>query len=260
LPKGNKNMNSIHLHPLKDIKEINVGDCIGEIIIDSIEKSGLLIENGDIFVVAHKIISKAEGRIVELSKINPSSEAYRISKISGKSPPLVESILQESSQILKKTKEGVIISRNKLGFVCANAGIDQSNSVSPDHVVLLPKNPDKSAYNLRIQLEKYFNRSIAIIINDTHGRPFREGAVGVAIGSSGINPLKSYIGKKDRNGYTLKSSIEAIADEIASAATLIMGQCDEGRPIVIIKGFKYEYSSNGLLNNIVRNPSKDLFF
>lgn len=251
-------MNSIKMYPLNIIGDIEYRDLLEEIIKKSIEESRMTIDDGDILVITHKVISKAEGRLVDLSTIKPSEKAVKISKITGKDPALVEVILRESTEVLKISNRGIIICRHKLGFICANAGVDRSNSGKEDCVVLLPVNPDQSAYNIRIKLEKHFNKKLAVVINDTHGRSFREGAIGIAIGSSGINPLKSYIGKKDRNGYTMKSSVEAIIDEVASAATLLMGQSDEGKPIVLIKGLRYEYSDEGI-KILIRKPENELF-
>jgi len=251
-------MNSIRMYSLNNIGNIKKGDKLGEIIINNIEKSRLSIDDGDILVIAHKIISKAEGRVLNLLDINPSKKALKISTITGKNPALIEAILKESKKILKVTSEGVIICRHLLGFVCANAGIDQSNSGKRNYVVLLPRNPDKSAKDLRIELENYFNKKIAVVINDSHGRSFRKGCIGVSIGSSGIKPLKSYIGRKDKYGYTMKSTVEAIIDEIASASTLLMGQTDESRPIILIKGINYE-RSNESIKTIIRDPKKELF-
>lgn len=250
-------MNSIRIYSLNNIGNIKRGDELEEIIIKSLDKSGLNIDNGDILVIAHKIISKSEGRVINLSNIKPSQKALKYSKITGKNPALIELILKESKKVLKVTK-GIIIARHKLGYVCANAGIDHSNAGKKNCVVLLPQNPDKSAKNIRIKLEKYFNKKIAVVINDTHGRSFRKGAIGIALGSNGIRPLVSYIGKRDKNGYKMKSSVEAIIDEIASAATLLMGQVDEGKPIVLIKGIRYKYSDEGV-KSIIRRPRNELF-
>lgn len=251
-------MESIKLYPLFCIKSIKEGDSLAELIIENIKKSELTIENNDIIVVAHKIVSKAEGRVIDLLNIVPSKRALRISEITGKNPALIELILQESTELLKVTKRGIIISKHKLGFICANAGIDRSNTGKNNFAVLLPLKPDNSAYIIRSKIEKYFKKKIAVIINDTHGRSFREGAVGIAIGCSGINPLKSYIGKKDRDGYVMMSSVEAIIDEVSSAATLLMGQSDEGIPVVLIKGVKFEYCDKGI-KNIIRDTKKELF-
>jgi coenzyme F420-0:L-glutamate ligase/coenzyme F420-1:gamma-L-glutamate ligase len=165
--------------------------------------------------------------------------------------------LQESQEVLK-VRKNVIITRHRLGFVCANAAVDRSNAGGEDRVILLPENPDKSASYVRISLGEKLKREVAVIINDSHGRPFREGAIGIAVGISGMAPLHSYIGKSDRYGYVMKTSVEAVADEIASAATLLMGQINESRPVVIIKGYEYEKSYSGIKENI-RDPKKDLF-
>jgi coenzyme F420-0:L-glutamate ligase/coenzyme F420-1:gamma-L-glutamate ligase len=248
---------NINLYALTKVPEICKNDNLGEIIARCIMEEGIEVNDGDIVVIAHKIVSKAEGRLVYLSKVTPGEQARELANICEKDPRLIEVILQESQEVLK-VRKNVIITRHRLGFVCANAAVDRSNTGGEDRVILLPENPDKSACYIRISLGEMLKREVAVIINDSHGRPFREGAIGVAVGISGMAPLHSYIGKSDRYGYVMQTSVEAVADEIASAATLLMGQIDESRPVVIIKGYEYEKSYSGIKENI-RDSKKDLF-
>lgn len=187
----------------------------------------------------------------------PSDRAKETANLTGKDSRLIELILEESEEVLK-VRQGLIITRHRLGFVCANAAIDQSNTGEKDGVILLPKDPDKSAREIRKTIKQKLGINVAVIINDSHGRPFREGAVGVAVGIAGINPMLSYIGKMDRNGYVMRSSVEAIADEMASAATLLMGQGSESRPVVIIRGFQYKAGNEGI-KTLIRPTKYDLF-
>jgi len=246
----------MNLFAPQNIPEINTGDNIGKIIIGCMKKEGFQLSDGDIIVIAHKIVSKAEGRLIHLSQVQPSDEARNLSDITGKDARLVELILQESKEIVK-VQRGLIIARHRLGFVCANAAIDQSNA-GKDSVVLLPENPDQSAKEICELIKSEVGKEVAVIINDSHGRPFRQGAIGIAVGIWGMKPLLSYIGKKDRYGYKMRSSVEAIADEMASAATLLMGQGDESRPVVIIKGISYEAGDDGV-KPLIRPPELDLF-
>jgi len=249
-------MLQMSLFALQNIPDIKPGDDIGKIISDCMKREGFLLSDGDIVVVAHKIVSKAEGRLINLSQVEPSSKARQLSEIVGKDPRLIELILQESEEIVK-VRKGLIIARHRLGFVCANAAIDQSNA-GEGTAILLPENPDESAKRICKSIKEETGKNIAVIINDSHGRPFRQGAIGIAVGIWGIKPLLSYAGKRDRYGYTLRSSVEAIADELSSAATLLMGQSNEGRPVVIIKGLSYEAGDGGV-KSLIRSPKLDLF-
>ncbi|MEM2264522.1 MAG: coenzyme F420-0:L-glutamate ligase [Nitrososphaerota archaeon] len=226
----------IRIIGLTNMPLIKKGDDIAKIIIENIEKEGLCIEEGDIIVISQKIISKAEGRIINLKKIKPSEKAIKIAEITNKDPRLVEIILKESRKIIKACP-GHLIVKTKQGIVCANAGVDRSNVAGKEDIVtLLPKNPDYSANKIRKKIEKIYGKKIGVVISDTYGRPLRNGHINMAIGLSGIKPFKDYRGKKDIFGYELKIKNIAIVDEIASAAELIMGQAKERIPVVIIKG------------------------
>ncbi|MEM1575302.1 MAG: coenzyme F420-0:L-glutamate ligase [Nitrososphaerota archaeon] len=226
----------IRIIGLTNMPLIKKGDDIAKIIIENIKKEGLCIEEGDIIVISQKIISKAEGRIINLKKIKPSEKAIKIAEITNKDPRLVEIILKESRKIIKACP-GHLIVKTKQGIVCANAGVDRSNVAGKEDIVtLLPKNPDYSANKIRKKIEKIYGKKIGVVISDTYGRPLRNGHINMAIGLSGIKPFKDYRGKKDIFGYELKIKNIAIVDEIASAAELIMGQAKERIPVVIIKG------------------------
>lgn len=231
-------------------------DDLGDVIMKAIKQNRLEILDGDILVVAHKIVSKAEGRIVSLSGIKPSPKAIRMAKEHGKDPRIMELILKESVQVLR-AKNGIVVSETKGGLVCANAGVDQSN-VEGDAALLLPVDPDRSASRLRDAVRKKTGKEIAVVIMDTFGRPFREGQVNVAIGVAGMSPIKSYIGSRDMYGRKLRVSEIAVADEIASAAELVMGK-SEGTPAAIMRGYKYEKAAKSSAKLLQRSRKQDLF-
>jgi coenzyme F420-0:L-glutamate ligase / coenzyme F420-1:gamma-L-glutamate ligase len=226
------------------------------IILEAIDRSQIEIQNGDILVVTHKIVSKAEGRVVELDSIEPSTKAINMAKEHDKDPRIMELILRESSQILR-AKDGIIISETRHGFVCANAGVDQSN-VKGDTAVLLPLAPDESADRVRHAVKKKVGKAVAVIITDTFGRTFRNGQTNVAIGIAGINPIKSYIGTYDMYGRKLRVTEIAVADEIASASELVMGK-SENTPVAIIRGYNFEKTSKASIKSLLRAKDRDLF-
>lgn len=226
---------TINLIGLSEIPLVEKGDDIAILIEESLNKQNITLEHGDILLIAETLISKAEGNFIDLKNINPSNEAIELSKICGKDVKLVEAILQSSNEVVKVGCDFIITETNH-GFVCANAGIDESN-VSEGLATPMPDNPDKSAYDIRKTLEDKFSTEIAVIITDTQGRAFRVGAIGTAIGCSGINPLWRRIGDVDLYGRKLETTEIATADELAAAASLIMGQANEGIPVVLLRGF-----------------------
>jgi coenzyme F420-0:L-glutamate ligase / coenzyme F420-1:gamma-L-glutamate ligase len=246
----------IHVIPVRVSGNIRPKDDLSSIMIASIKQNELEIQNGDILVVAHKIVSKAEGRIVSLADINPSPKAIRMAKEHGKDPRIMELILKESAHILR-AKKGIIVSETKHGLVCANAGVDQSN-VEGESALLLPIDPNISARKIEDDVEKKTGKEIAVVITDTFGRPFREGQTNVAIGVSGIDPIKSYIGSHDMYGRELRVSEIAVADEIASAAELVMGKA-ESVPVVIIRGYRFEETTKSSAKSLQRTRKNDLF-
>jgi len=214
---------------------IKLGDNVAKIVVETARKNGLKIEDGDVIVVAQKIFSKAEKRVIRLKVVVPSKKAEEIAKKAGKSPKFVELVLRETKKIVKASRE-ILIVEDKRGLICINAGIDKSNVEGRGNFALLPENPDESAEKCRMDIEKLTGKNVAVIMCDTYSRPFRRGQVNFAIGVAGIKPFKDYRGKKDLFGETLKVKNVAVIDEIAAAAELLMGQAKEARPVVIFKG------------------------
>ena len=251
---------SIELFGLKNIPIVDGDSNISQIIKEAIEKQGCGLYHGDIVLIAETLISKAEENFISLNDLVPSDIAFRLANESGKDPKLVEAILNESSEIVR-VGSNFIITETKHGFVCANAGIDESN-VGDGFATPMPKDSDKSAREIREFLEKEFNEEIAVIITDTQGRAFRFGAIGTAIGCSGISPIWKRIGEKDLYGRELETTEIATCDELASAASLIMGQADEGLPVVILRGFDSFDTLRNTDSNIksVLMPKKDDVF
>jgi coenzyme F420-0:L-glutamate ligase/coenzyme F420-1:gamma-L-glutamate ligase len=248
---------SISIIPLLKLSIIQKGDNVGKQIVDACHQTKLKLADGDLLVVAQTIVSRAEGRIINLSNIVPSSKAKKLAKKLGKPPELVEIILKESKRIVR-AEQGHLIVETHHGFVCANAGVDASNVPGKDFVTLLPKDPDYSAKQIRNEILAAFNVDVAVIISDTHGRPFRNGAINIAIGTSGLAPIKNYVGQSDLFGYQLRTTSVAVADELASAAELLMGEADEGIAVVIIRGYPYQ-QSEASAQELVRDPDRDIF-
>lgn len=230
-------MRSFTAIALEDFPMIKSGDNIVRIIIDTVNKNSLKIEDGDVIAVAQKVFSKAEKKVVRLSDVVPSEKAKEIGKKIGKSSKFVELILRESKRILKVSSD-ILLVEDKRGLICINAGIDKSNVEGRGNFALLPEDPDESAMKSRLEIKRLTGKDVAVIICDTYSRPFRRGQVNFAIGIAGINPFKDYRGKKDLFGQTLKVKNIAIVDEIAAAAELLMGQAREKMPVVIFKGLK----------------------
>ena len=244
---------------LETIGEVKPGDDVATLIVEAAKREGISIDNGDIVVVTSKIISKAEGRIVKLKDVKPSKRALRIARVTGKDPRLVELILSESTRIVKMTRRHLIV-KTKHGIVCANAGIDKSNVAGdPEVVALLPADPDASASRLRSRIRELTGKEVAVVITDTYGRPLREGHVDFAIGLSGLKPFKDYRGKPDLFNYILRIKRIAIADEIAAASELVMGNGNEGVPVALIKGLKFEQDDKATARELNMPEQKWLF-
>lgn len=248
----------LELIGLLGIPEIEPGDDLPLVLV---RYGGLaeLAQAGDVVVVAQKIVSKAEGRTVKLSEVDPGPEAQNLARELGKDPALVEIILRESTRIVRKG-HGVLIVEDKRGIVCANAGVDRSNVASRGEEValLLPEDPDASARRISEGLERLLGFPVPVIVSDTHGRAFREGAVGVALGCYGLPALVDLRGQSDRHGRVLQTTVVAAADMIASAANLIMGQAAEGIPAVLVRGVKLS-GEPSTARTLVRSPDLDLF-
>ncbi|MCB0100996.1 MAG: coenzyme F420-0:L-glutamate ligase [Anaerolineales bacterium] len=248
------------LTPLQHIPLIRQGDDLADIILNSLH--GTELQDNDILVLAQKIVSKSEGRMVNLASVTASEQATELAPLLEKDPRLVELILQESNEILR-TRKGVIVVEHKLGFVCANAGIDHSNVVgegkqNEDYVLLLPEDPDRSAQHLRDEIKKRTGKTLGVMIIDSHGRAWRNGTVGVCIGLSGIPAIMDERGWQDLFSYTLKATIVGVADELAAAASLVMGQAAEGTPVVHVRGFPYPLGE-GALKDLIRPKDMDMF-
>ncbi|MGC8998136.1 MAG: coenzyme F420-0:L-glutamate ligase [Candidatus Bathyarchaeia archaeon] len=239
---------------------IKPGDNIAKIIVKTAEKNGLEIEDGDIIVVAQKIFSKAEGRIINLKEVVPSERAKEIAVKTGKSPKFVELVLRETKEVIKASSD-ILLVEDVRGLVCINAGIDKSNIEGESNFALLPENPDKSAEKCREEIKKLTGKDVAVIICDTYSRPFRRGQVNFAIGLAGIKPFKDYRGKRDLYGYILKVKNVAVVDEIAAAAELLMGQAEEATPVVIFKGLRdiVEFCEKSSAKELKIGKDEDLF-
>ncbi|MEK6299140.1 MAG: coenzyme F420-0:L-glutamate ligase [Acidobacteriota bacterium] len=246
---------SIAIIGVADLPEIKSGDDLGALITQAVRGAKTEVLNRDIFVVAQKIVSKSEGRAVRLDSIEPSPRAREWAEAHDKDPRLVEIVLRESKRIVRMER-GVLISETHHGFVCANAGVDASN-VEEGTALLLPEDPDASAREIRETLEASFGVSVAVIVSDTFGRPWREGLVNVAIGVAGLAPLIDYRGETDSQGRPLRVTVIAVADEIASAAELVMKKKD-GVPVAIVRGFDYD-AREASGRELIRAPELDLF-
>ena len=243
--------------PLKNIPLIRQGDDLADILVNALTDTAIQLQDGDILVLAQKIVSKAEGRMVDLTTVSPSGKALELAKQSEKDPRIVELVLQESNEILR-TRPGAIIVEHKLGFVCANAGIDQSNVGGEDLILLLPKKPDRSAEDTRQKIKQTTGVNIGILIIDSHGRAWREGTVGITIGIAGLPGLIDMRGDPDLFGRTLQITQVGAADELAAAASLMMGQAAEGTPALHVRGFPYPLR-DGSLRELLRPKEQDLF-
>ncbi|TFF88320.1 MAG: coenzyme F420-0:L-glutamate ligase, partial [Promethearchaeota archaeon] len=259
--------NKIEILKLENFPLINEGDDIAEIILNSLKENNISLQNGDIILIAQSIISKSLGLIRNLSEIEVTENAKELHKkvtskakpmgLPERSPELIQMILNESKEIVKS--EHVLITETYHGFICANAGIDKSNVEGKNMVSLLPSEPDIEAKKIQEKIEGELKRNIALIITDSFGRPFRNGAVGVAIGISGISAILDKRGCSDLFGNKLQSTIVAQIDNLASAAQLVMGEANEGIPVAIIRGYEYERRENSDIKDIIRTKDSDLF-
>ena len=255
-------MNTLTLTPLQQIPLIRHGDNLADIVVNACRENRIMLEDNDIFVFAQKIISKAEGCAVNLVTITPSKRAIELAAQTYKDARLVELILQESKEVLR-IRPGTIIVEHRLGFVCANAGIDHSNVAgtgdeSEEWVLLLPANPDDSAEAIRREIQSKTGKRVGILIIDSHGRAWRNGTAGVAIGIAGLPALQDLRGQQDLFGFTLRITQVGVADELAAAASLVMGQAAEGTPVVHARGFPYPLRE-GSLKELIRPKEQDLF-
>lgn len=249
---------ALTITPLPDFPLISPGDDLASIVLTSLDKASLDLRDGDILVLAQKIVSKSEDRYIDLSKVEPKSVAIELAHTTNKDPRLVELILRESSRVLR-ARPDLIIVEHKLGFICANAGIDHSNvSDKEDQVLLLPIDPDKSARTIRDSLEADSKVKLGVLIIDSHGRAWRTGTVGITIGLASLPGLVDLRGQPDLFGNKLKATDVGAADELAAAASLMMGQAAESSPVVHAHGFPYPLRDSAL-KEILRPTHLDLF-
>lgn len=254
--------NPLVLTPLAGIPRVRPGDDLPMLLLEALGRAEVRLEAGDILAVTQKIVSKAEGRLVHLPEVRPSPEARRLAEESQKDPRLVEVILRESRQVMR-VRPGLIIVRHRLGFVCANAGVDHSNVLGEggrpeDWVLRLPEDPDASARRIRERLEQAAGVPLGVVILDSHGRAWRMGTVGVAIGISGMPALLDLRGRPDLFGYRLQVTQVGIADELAAAVSVVTGQAAEGIPAVHVRGLPYPLRE-GSLGELIRPEEQDLF-
>jgi coenzyme F420-0:L-glutamate ligase/coenzyme F420-1:gamma-L-glutamate ligase len=254
-------MTSLEIIALKGLPLIRPGDDLVELIASALGRDGVALRSGDVLVVAQKIVSKAEGRMVDLATVEPSAKARILAAEVDKDPRLVEVILSESVRIVRAARRGVLIVEHRLGFIMANAGVDQSNVAPADgspRALLLPKDPDRSAEALRRGLAAETGIDLAVVINDSFGRPWRQGTVGVAIGAAGLPAFIDLRGRPDLFGRTLEVSVVGFADEIAAAASLLMGQTDEALPAVLVRGLSWSAPASTAAS-LIRPANEDLF-
>lgn len=244
---------SVEILPVHGFPEARPGDDLSALVSESTDG---LLRGGDVLIVTHKVVSKAEGRLLDLAAIEPSPFAKSFAAEHGKDPRQIEAVLRESKRIVKMDR-GILITETRHGFVCANAGVDASNVPGDDTVCLLPLDPDASAARLHEALRERTGVYAPVIVTDSFGRTWREGITNVAIGVAGMNPLADYRGQSDPHGYPLEASVLAVADELACAAELVVGKTS-GTPLAIVRNYAYE-SGAGDGQSLVMDAAKDLF-
>lgn len=251
-------MDKVEVIAIGGLPIVKAGDSVGRLVVNAARRQGTPIQAGDVLVVTHVFVSRAEGNVVDLDKVVPSEFAKCLAEQWQKDPALVEVVLRESKEI-SRMRDGILITETRHGFVCANSGVDRSNVPGERNVALLPKDPDMSAQKIRTEIRELTGCDVAVIVSDTHGRPFRSGEINVAIGVSGLKPIRDRRGEKDLFGYVLHVKQTAVADELASAAELVIGQASEGVPAALIRGYKYLKSNSARAVELVRPREKDLY-
>lgn len=249
-------MKRIEIIGIEGIPEVRPGDDLGDLIIRAVRAEGLEFLPGDVLVVTQKVVSKAEGRLVDIAEVEPSPFAVEASGMLGKDPRVLEVILREAARVVRMD-HGVLITETKHGFICANSGVDASNVSASGRLLLLPEDPDAAAARIRSTIKTAAGIDVAVIISDSFGRPWREGIVNVAVGVSGMSPILDYRGQFDSYGVPLRVTQMAIADEMASASELATGKVD-GIPVVLLRGAPYP-KGEGSVRELLREPGKDLF-
>jgi coenzyme F420-0:L-glutamate ligase/coenzyme F420-1:gamma-L-glutamate ligase len=256
---------TLSLTALPGFPRVAPGDDVASLIVASLERARMTLQTGDVLVVTSKVFSRAEGRFVDLARVTPGARAVELARAVGKDARMVELILRESSEV-SRTAPNVIIVRHRLGFVSANAGIDLSNAL-PGHqtdpgtgpwALLLPENPDACARRTRDILQAHYDVPVGVVVSDSHGRPFRLGTVGIALGVSGLPALHNQIGRSDLDGRKLESTLTAPADQVAAAADLVAGQADEARPVILVRGLEFAITESSAAE-LLRTPDQDLY-
>jgi coenzyme F420-0:L-glutamate ligase/coenzyme F420-1:gamma-L-glutamate ligase len=252
-------MPKVDVFPVENLPIVKEGDDLGELICSATKKQGTPIQEGDIIVVTHIVVSRAEGNIINLDDIVPSPTAKAIAKDMGKDPALIEVILRETKSIIR-IGDGHLITETKHGLICANAGVDRSNIPGERNVAPLPKDPDLSARRIRQRIKDFTGKEVAVLISDTHGRALRSGQINVAVGVAGMKPIRDRRGENDLFGYTLRVKQTAVADELCSAAELVIGQANERIPVALIRGYLYQKSEEASLKELLWPREKALFY
>lgn len=251
-------MHAVSIIPVEGLPIIKQGDDLARLIVENARKQGTSIRGGDIVVVTHVVVSRAEGNTVNLNEVVPTTFAKNVAEQFNKDPAVVEVVLREAKGIIRMGG-GHIIAETKHGFICANAGVDKSNVPGENVVALLPEDPDRSARMIRSKIRGLTEKDVAVLISDTHGRALRNGEINVAIGVAGIDPVRDRRGETDLFGYVLRVKQTAVADELCSAAELVMGQADEGIPVAIIRGYLYCENDEATSDRLIRPKEKALF-
>ena len=248
-------MSAVSIYPISGLPEIVNGAPLADLIADAVARLGMSLEAADVVVITQKVVSKAEGRVVSLDGVHPSARATEIGQRIGFDPRHVEVILSESVRIVREAPR-VLITETRHGFICANSGVDRSNTGGKEMVVLLPEHPDESARQLRASLLALSGVAVGVVISDSFGRPWREGQVNVAIGAAGVVAMRDYRGREDPDGYELQGTELAVVDELASAAELVMGKLDR-LPVALVRGASL--AGDGRVQTMLRDPATDLF-
>ena len=248
-------MSAVSIYPVPGLPEVSKGAPLSDLIADALGRSSMALEAGDVVVITQKVVSKAEGRVVSLDSVHPSMRATEIGQRIGFDPRHVEVILSESVRVVREGPR-VLITETRQGFVCANSGVDRSNTGGKGMVILLPEHPDESARRLRAQFQELSGVSVGVVISDSFGRPWREGQVNVAIGAAGVVAMRDYRGLQDPDGYELQGTELAVVDELASAAELVMGKLDRV-PVALVRGASV--AGDGRVQTLLRDPATDLF-
>ena len=248
-------MSAVSIYPISGLPEIVNGAPLADLIADALARLGMSLEAADVVVITQKVVSKAEGRVVSLGGVHPSARATEIGQRIGFDPRHVEVILSESVRIVREAPR-VLITETRHGFICANGGVDRSNTGGKEMVVLLPEHPDESARRLRARLQALSGVAVGVVISDSFGRPWREGQVNVAIGAAGVVAMRDYRGREDPDGYELQGTELAVVDELASAAELVMGKLDR-LPVALVRGASL--AGDGRVQTMLRDPATDLF-